>query len=69
MLICHMFLNTHLFSDIQDAHIQAVIRFYDSEKDTEVESLAKKDKGTKFLIENIGRTILQEELSWELINA
>ena len=43
--------------------------FYDSEKDTELESLAKKDKGTKFLTENIGRTILQEELSWELINA
>ena len=48
MLICHMFLNTHLFSDIQDVHIQAVIHFYDSEKDTEVESLAKKDKGTNF---------------------
>ena len=26
-------------------------------------------KKLKFLTENIGRTILQEELSWELINA
>lgn len=45
------------------ACISAVIHFYDSVKDTEVEPLAKKNRGAKFLIENVGTTILQKELS------